>query len=147
MDLEATVVFQAPIERTWDLLMDTGAIAGCLPGCRDLHPIDTDRYDVELDLAISAIAGSFKGTVALEEKDPPRAYTLVVAGSGRQGFVNGRARMTLAPDGDRTAVHIAAHADVGGALARLGQRLIEGVARTLMDRFFACLSKRVRPGE
>lgn len=143
MDLEATFVFQAPVERTWDLLMDTGAIGSCLPGCRGLQPIDTDRYELEVGLAISAIAGSFKGTVALEEQDPPRAYTLVLAVSGRQGFVNGRARMTLEPDGDRTVVQIAAHADVGGALARLGQRLIEGVPRTLMDRFFACLSKRV----
>jgi len=96
----------------------------------------------QLGIAIAAIAGDFKGTVALEEKTPPQSYKLVVEGSGRQGFVKGHARVTLAADGDRTMVHIAAQADVGGLIARVGQRLLEGVARTMMDRFYACLAKR-----
>jgi len=143
MELTATYVFNAPIEKTWGLLMDTGAIADCLPGCRGLKPIGDDRYEVELGVAIAAIAGSFKGTVAIEEKQPPHSYQLIVDGSGRQGFVKGHARVTLTADADRTQVGIAAHADAGGMIARVGQRLLEGVARTTMDRFFACMAKRL----
>ena len=109
-------------------------------GCGGLRPIGPDRYEVELSVTIAAIAGSFKGTVALEEKSPPNAYTLVVDGSGRQGFIKGRARVTLVPDGERTRMDIAARAEVGGMIARVGQRLLDGVARTLMDRFYACLA-------
>jgi carbon monoxide dehydrogenase subunit G len=125
--------------------MDTDAIGSCLPGCRGLQPAGEDRYEVELGVAIAAIAGNFKGTVALEDKNPPQSYTLVVEGSGRQGFVKGHARMTLAAEGDGTRVDIAAQADVGGMIARVGQRLLEGVARTMMDRFFGCLAKRAEP--
>jgi carbon monoxide dehydrogenase subunit G len=143
MDLTATYVFHAPVEKAWDLLMDTTAIGSCLPGCRGLQPVGNDRYEVELGLAIAAITGNFKGTVALEEKIPQQSYKLVVEGSGRQGFVKGHARVTLAAESDRTLVHIAAQADVGGMIARVGQRLVEGVARTTMDRFYACLAKQV----
>jgi carbon monoxide dehydrogenase subunit G len=97
-------------------------------------------------VTVAAVAGSFKGTVAIEDKRPPNSYTLVVEGSGRQGFINGRARVTLEPEDDRTRVQIAATADVGGMIARVGQRLLEGVARTMMDRFYACLAKQVDVG-
>jgi carbon monoxide dehydrogenase subunit G len=143
MNLDATYVFHAPVDKAWDLLMDTTAIGECLPGCRGLQPIGNDRYEVELGVAIAAIAGNFKGTVALEDKVPPQSYTLVIDGTGRQGFVKGHARVTLVADGGDTQVHIAAQADVGGMMARVGQRLLEGVARTTMDRFYACLAKRV----
>lgn len=146
MDLEATYVFNATNDRVWDLLMDTTAIAGCLPGCRGLEPIGADRYEVELDLAVAVVSGRFKGIVAIEDKVAPQSYTLVVEGSGRPGFVKGRALVTLAPDGARTRVHIAAHADAGGLLARVGQRLIEGVARTTTDRFYACLARQIESG-
>ena len=68
---------------------------------------------------------------------------MAIDGSGRQGFIKGRARVTLVPDANRTRVQIAAQADVGGMIARVGQRLLEGVARTMMDRFYACLAKQV----
>jgi carbon monoxide dehydrogenase subunit G len=143
MDLNAAYDMPAPAERVWDLLMDVDAIGRCLPGCKGLKPIGPDRYEVELGVTVAAIAGSFKGTVALEEKAPPSSYTLVIGGTGRQGFIKGRARVTLGPDGERTRVQIAATAEVGGMIARVGQRLLEGVARTMMDRFYACLAKQV----
>ena len=146
MDLNATYDIPAPSERVWNLLMDVDAIGRCLPGSRGLRPIGPDRYEVELGVTVAAIAGSFKGTVSLEDKSPPDSYTLVIDGSGRQGFIKGRARVTLAPESDHTRVEIAATAEVGGMIARVGQRLLEGVARTMMDRFYACLAKQVEQG-
>ena len=146
MNLNATYDIPAPSERVWDLLMDVDAIGRCLPGSRGLRPIGPDRYEVELGVTVAAIAGSFKGTVSLEDKNPPDSYTLFIDGSGRQGFIKGRARVTLAPQDDRTRVEIAATAEVGGMIARVGQRLLEGVARTMMDRFYACLAKQAEQG-
>lgn len=143
MNLNGAYTFEAPIERVWDLLMDTTAVGSCLPGCRGLRPVGDDRYEVELGVAVAAIAGNFTGTVSLEHKVPPHSYTLAVEGTGRQGFVNGRADIALQPEGQQTRVLVKAQADVGGMIARVGQRLLEGVARTTMDRFYACLAARL----
>ena len=143
MNLTASYDFNAPAQKVWDLLMNTDAVGGCLPGSRGLQPIGDDRYEVELVVGVAAISGNFKGTVAIQEKVPPQSYMLVVEGSGRPGFVKGQARVRLEPDGERTRVHVDANADVGGMIARVGQRLLEGVARTTMDRFYACLAKQV----
>ena len=142
MDLTASYDFNAPVQTVWDLLMDPDAVAGCLPGCRGLTPIGNDRYEASLAVAVAAVSGDFKGTVALEDKVPPQSYKLLVEGSGRAGFVKGHALVTLVPADNRTTVQIAAHADVGGMIARVGQRLIEGVTRMTMDRFYACLATR-----
>jgi carbon monoxide dehydrogenase subunit G len=146
MELNATYEIHAPIDRAWALLMDTDAIGSCLPGCRGLKPVGPDRYEVELGVTFAAVAGTFKGTVALADKAPPNSYLLTIEGSGRQGFIKGQARVALAADGDLTRIAITARADVGGMIARVGQRLLEGVARTMMDRFYGCLAKRAETG-
>jgi carbon monoxide dehydrogenase subunit G len=74
---------------------------------------------------------------------PPRSYRLVVQGSGRTGFVKGGAAITLEPSATGTTVHVVSNAEVGGIVARVGQRLIEGVATTTMNRFFACLESKL----
>ena len=145
MNLTADYVFDAPIQRVWDLLMDSRSVGECLPGCRGLRPVGEDRYEVELAIAMAAIAGNFKGNVSLQDKTAPRSYKLLVEGTGRQGFVKGHANISLEPVGERTRVHVDAQAEAGGMIARVGQRLLEGVARTTMDRFYGCLSKQIGP--
>ena len=142
MELTASYDFKAPVETVWSLLMDPEIVASCLPGCRGLTPIGEDRYEASLSVAVAAISGDFKGVVALEDKAPPHSYKLVVDGSGRSGFVKGHALVTLMPADSGTSVRIVAHADVGGMIARVGQRLLEGVGRMTMDRFYGCLAKR-----
>lgn len=143
MELNATYSFDAPAEQVWNLLMDPDAVGRCLPGSKGLREVGPDRYEVELGVAVAAIAGNFTGTVAVEEKNAPHSYKLAVDGTGRQGFVKAIARISLQPDGNRTQVHVAAQADVGGMIARVGQRLLEGVARATMDKFYGCLKSAV----
>lgn len=140
MELNANYSFDAPIEQVWNLLMDPEAVGKCLPGSRGLREIAPDRYEVELGLTVAAIAGNFKGTVSIEEKNAPHSYKLGVEGSGRHGMVQGYALISLEPAGSGTEVRVAAQAHVGGLIARVGQRLLEGVARTTMDRFYGCLA-------
>jgi carbon monoxide dehydrogenase subunit G len=144
MELASTYTFDAPLEKVWDLLMDTVAIASCVPGCRELRPIGDDRYQAELVVTVAAISGNFEATVALEDKVPPNSYRLVVEGTGRIGFVKGSAQIELEPASPGTVVKVAASAEVGGAVARVGQRLLEGVGRMTMDRFFACMAGKVK---
>jgi hypothetical protein len=144
MHITGEYTFNAPQARVWDLLMDTEAIAACMPGCRGFRPLGEDRYEAELVAGVAAISGDFKATIALLDRQPPQSYTLRVDANGRPGFVKGEARVTLSEAGDRTTVSIDANADAGGLIARVGQRLIEGVARMSMDRFFGCLSARLQ---
>lgn len=143
MQITGSYVFEAPAARVWDLLMNTEAIAACVPGCQELTPIGDDRYRAKLSIAISAVTGSYDATIALEEKTPPHGYTLRVDGQGRPGFVKGMSRVRLVEEQGSTRVDVNADVQVGGAIARVGQRLLEGVGRTMMNRFFACLGSRL----
>ena len=143
MQINGSYVFNAPVERVWDLLMDTTAIAACLPGCRELRDLGEDRYQAELVIAVAAITGNYGATVGIEEKVPPRSYRLVVQGTGRSGFVKGSANVALDPTATGTSVKVVANADVGGPVARVGQRLLEGVGQMMMNKFFACLGSRL----
>jgi carbon monoxide dehydrogenase subunit G len=143
VQISGSYVFQAPVARVWDLLMDTDAIAACVPGCQELTPIGNDRYRAKLSVAISAVTGNYDATIALEEKTPPHGYTLRVDGQGRPGFVKGVSRVQLVDQDGSTRVEVTADVQAGGAIARVGQRLLEGVGRTMMNRFFACLGSRL----
>jgi hypothetical protein len=143
MNLHASYQVDAPPSRVWDVLMDTDAIAACLPGCQGLKPAGADRYEATLVAAVAAVSGDFKATVSLLDRNPPSSYRLSVEASGRPGFVRGEALVTLTAEASGTKVDIAARAEAGGVIARVGQRLLEGVARMTMDRFFGCLAKRM----
>jgi carbon monoxide dehydrogenase subunit G len=142
MNITGTYTFDAAPEKVWDLLMDTGAIAGCLPGCKELRPLGDDRYHAELNVAVAAISGNYAATITMVDKVPHSSYRLTVDGTGRMGFVKGEAVVSLAELENKTTVSVNATAEVGGPAARVGQRLMEGVARMMMDRFFDCLRTR-----
>lgn len=143
MTLDGTYTFTAPRERVWALLMDTDAIASCVPGCETLEPLGDDRYQAKLVATVAAISGSYEGTVAMRDKIAPESYRLVVEGSGTHGFVNGESRITLREDGGSTIVAVTGTMEVGGMIARVGQRLIGSVSKMMLDRFFACMAGKV----
>lgn len=144
MTLEGTYTFPVRRQRVWALLMDTTAIASCVPGCEALEPLGGDRYRAKLVATVAAISGSYEGTVAMLDKVEPESYRLVIDGSGKHGFVNGESRVTLREDGDRTIVEVTGTMEVGGMIARVGQRLVGSVSKMMLDRFFACLAGKVQ---
>jgi hypothetical protein len=146
MELTGTYTFDAPADRVWTLLNDPDAIASCLPGCDRLEPLGDDRYRASLLLAVAAISGRYAGTVAMVDKDPPRSCRLLVDGSGKAGFVKGEARIALAEADGATTLNVAGSGQVGGLIARVGQRLLGSVSKTMMDRFFACLREKASAG-
>lgn len=143
MQITGTYSFNAPPAAVWDVLMNTGTIASCIPGCTELRPLGDDRYAADVAVGVGAITGTYSATVALADKKAPESYRLLVAATARPGFVNGNAQISLAAAGGGTTVTVNATADVGGLIARVGQRMLESVARMTMDRFFACLAEKV----
>lgn len=144
MTLDGTYTFPAPRERVWALLMDTEAIASCVPGCERLEPLGDDRYQAKLVATVAAISGSYEGTVAMLDKVAPASYRLVIDGSGKHGFVNGESHITLREDNGATLVEVTGTMEVGGMIARVGQRLIGSVSKMMLDRFFACMAGKVQ---
>lgn len=143
MDVAASYTFNAPPAAVWNLLVDPEVIAACLPGCDRLEPIGEDRYRAALTLAVAAVSGSYSGTVAVVDKDPPHSYRLVVEGSGTPGFVKGDATIELIEQDGTTIVTVKGRGQVGGVIARVGQRLLGSVSKMMLDRFFSCLQQRV----
>jgi carbon monoxide dehydrogenase subunit G len=143
MRLNGSYEFRGPAERVWELLMDTGAIASCVPGCEELTPIGANQYRAKLSVAVAAVTGRYDATITLDDLQPPRGYTLRVDGQGRPGFVKGTTRIALEEHEGGTRVTVEADVQIGGAVARVGQRLLEGVGRTMMNRFFDCLGSRL----
>ena len=143
MELSGTYTFAASATTVWDLLVNPEVLASCLPGCDRLEPFGEDRYRAELTLAVAAISGRYTGTVAILDRRPPHSYRLVVEGSGTPGFVKGEATVELIQESQTTIVNVRGQGQVGGLIARVGQRLLAAVSKMMMDRFFSCLQERV----
>jgi carbon monoxide dehydrogenase subunit G len=143
MELNGSYTFDAPPARVWDLLLDPTVISACIPGCQGMEPDGEDRYKVKLTVAIAAITGAYEGTVVITDKVAPSSYKLVVEGQGKPGFAKGDSSITLRADGGKTIVDVSGSVQTGGPIARVGQRLIGGVSKMMLDRFFACLQGKV----
>ena len=143
MEISGTYPFAAPPARVWALLMDPAVIASCVPGCEELVPDGEDRFRAKLKVAMAAITGNYEGTIILSDKVTAQSYKLTVEGQGRPGFVKGTATIALKPDGANTIVDVSGDVETGGMVARLGQRLISGVAKMMQDKFFACLQGKI----
>lgn len=139
MDLQGTYSFDASASKVWDRLIDPEVVGACLPGCDGLEPLGDDKFRVKLTMTVAAISGSYEGTIAIMDKQPPRSYRLLIEGNGRSGFVKGEASLELAEENGKTLVTVRGTAEVGGLIARVGQRLLGSVSKMMMDRFFQCL--------
>ena len=144
MEVTDTHNFAAAPEDVWAVLMDPAAIQACLPGCRELRPTGDDRYHAVISIGVGAVSGTFSASIVLADKSPPNSYRITVDATGKTGFARGSANVVLKSLAPGTQVEVVASADVGGLIARVGQRLIEGVARMTIAGFFSCLAGRIR---
>ncbi len=143
MDVTGTYTFNAAPDRVWALMLDPAAIAACIPGCESLEPDGENRYKAKITLGMAAITGTYEGTVVISDKVEPQSYRLSVEGQGRPGFVKGDAAISLRADGATTIVDVKGTVQTGGAIARLGQRLIGSASKMMQDKFFACLQSKL----
>ncbi|MCY3691548.1 MAG: carbon monoxide dehydrogenase subunit G [Chloroflexota bacterium] len=144
MQLSGEYYFSKPPQAVWDGLMNPDVLAGCIPGCRSIETDGPNRYRAVANVRVGPVSGNYTATVALSDLDPPKSYTMTIEGSGNLGFVNGTSTVTLTPaDDGGTTVHVDVDSQVGGAVARVGQRMMGSVAKGMLDRFFGCLAESV----
>lgn len=134
MKMNGTCTLHAPIDKVWTFLMDPQAIAKVIPGCETLDEVETDKYRATLKLGIAAVKGTYVGSVQLVDKNPTTNYRMLIDGSGTPGFVKGEAMVHLATQGDTTVLTYDADAQVGGLIANVGQRMISGVAKLIVNQ-------------
>jgi carbon monoxide dehydrogenase subunit G len=143
MEIIGSYPFTATRERVWNLMLDPAALASCIPGCEKLEPDGENRYRARITLGMAAIVGTYDGTVVISDRVEHQSYKLTVEGQGKPGFVKGDAAIALVSDGGTTTVNVTGTVHTGGAIARLGQRLIGSAAKMMQDRFFACMQAKI----
>lgn len=138
MDLRGEERIAAPRARVWEALNDPAILARCIDGVESLTPDGENRFKGALDAKVGPVRAKFSGSVALTEIDPPNRYVIVGEGKGGvAGFAKGSAEVRLADaDDGSTLLTYAAKSQVGGKLAQLGARLVEGAARGYAESFF-----------
>ena len=139
MEISGSYTFDATPDRVWALLMDPAVIASCIPGCDRFEPNGENSYRAKITVALAAITGTYEGIVTLSDLVPAKSYHLTAEGQGKPGFVKGTSAVALRAEGAATIVDVTGTVQTGGPIARLGQRLIGGVSKMMLDRFFTCL--------
>ena len=133
-------------QRVWEALNDPEILKACIPGCQSIERVSENEYKVAMTATVGPVKAKFSGKLMLADMNPPHSYSLAFEGSGgAAGFGKGGARVSLAPENGGTLLTYTANATVGGKLAQIGSRLIDGVARKMADDFFACFNRTVAP--
>jgi hypothetical protein len=143
MHLEGSHTFRAPRQQVWSVLLDPAALAGCLPGCEGLTRVDADRYEAVLNIKVGPVTGSFKSEIRMIDIEEPERYRLLVEGSGGPGSMKGNGALELTESSEGTLVTYTGDVQVTGTIARVGQRLLPGVAKMMIGRFFECMDSKV----
>jgi uncharacterized protein len=143
MNIEATHEIKAPRERVYAALIDPDVLRLAIPGCESLEKSGDDQYTATMKAGIGPIKGTFKGDVRLEDMRPPEHYRIVVQGKGAMGFAKGFANFDLEDKDGGTLIRYSGDMQIGGPIAGVGQRMVQGAAKMMASQFFAKLEAAV----
>lgn len=147
MEITQTRTIPAPPSRVWEALNDPDVLRASVPGCETFERTGDNEYRATIAAKVGPVAARFVGKLELADVAPPNGYTLRFEGQGgAAGFARGEAKVALAPAaGNHTTLTYAVKAQVGGKIAQIGSRLVDGAAAKLADDFFARFSAEVAP--
>jgi uncharacterized protein len=149
MTMAGEAVLPAPKDKVWAALNDPDVLKRCIPGCETLERDGDNAFQAVAKVAVGPVKATFKGRVTLNDVDPPNGYRIVGEGQGGvAGFAKGGAKVSLSdaePGHTRLAYDV--EAQVGGKLAQLGGRLINGVAKKYADGFFETFARVLQESE
>lgn len=149
MQMSDDIQIAAPRQRVYDALNDPDVLKACIPGCEKLEKTSDTEMAATVMAKVGPVRARFNGEVTLSDLNPPEGYTISGEGKGgAAGFAKGSATVKLTESDGGTSLHYDVKADVGGKLAQLGSRLIDGAARSYARDFFSEFKKQVEgPGE
>ena len=149
MKINGTQTFPAPRQRVWEFLIDPQRLARCLPGCEKLEAVGEHEYASQINVGLAAVKGVYTGKVKLEEMQPPAHYKMLIDGKGKQGFIKGNGILDLEEQNGQTLLKYSGDIQVGGPLASVGQRMVDGAAKMMIGQFFTAMEAELQamPGE
>lgn len=141
MKISGTYSLPLPQERAYQILQDPEILARAMPGCDRLEKIGDNEYRMKIKMMLASLTGDFDSKVKITDQAPPKSFRLVVEGTGRPGFVRGDGMLKLAPNETGTQVSYEGDVRVGGTIAAVGQRLLDGTAKMMIKKFFEALAQ------
>jgi carbon monoxide dehydrogenase subunit G len=145
MTMNGEVQLAASRQMVWEKLNDPAVLKVCIPGCEELEKTEDNGFRAVAKMKVGPVSARFKGRVTLSDLDPPNGYKISGEGEGGvAGFAKGGATVGLTEKDGGTLLKYDVEAQIGGKLAQLGQRLINGSAKKLADEFFANFAKAVQ---
>jgi carbon monoxide dehydrogenase subunit G len=142
--IEGTQKMAVPREHVFAALTDPATLQKCIPGCEQMEKTGDNQYNAKLTAGVGPIKGVFTATISLADITAPSHYKLIVEGKGQPGFVKGEGELNLAEDGGATSIQYSGEIRVGGLLASVGQRMIQGAANMMAGRFFTLLEQAAK---
>jgi carbon monoxide dehydrogenase subunit G len=137
MDMQGQRVLRVTQAQAWDALNDAEILKSCIPGCDKFELTEPNVYNVGVAIKIGPVSAKFTGKVTLTDIQAPNSYALnFEAQGGVAGFGKGESKVSLHPHAEGCELQYTVHSTVGGKLAQLGQRLIDGAAKSLAEDFF-----------
>lgn len=148
MKISGSYTLPVATEHAYQILQDPAMLAQAIPGCEGLEKIGPDEYRMKMKVLLAALSGQFEGKVRITDQAPPASFRLIVEGTGRVGFLKGEGLLKLSPpatirvlsaapsEPPSTIVSYEGDAQVGGTMAAVGQRLIDGTAKMMIKKFF-----------
>jgi 2-furoyl-CoA dehydrogenase large subunit len=134
-------------QQVWRMLLDPATLQAVIPGCRDVDKISETHFRADVTLGIGPVTGRYRADVELSDLDPPQAITLRGRAEGALGFGSALGRITLELDGDgATRLRYSYDATIGGKVASIGGRFLDGATRVIIERFFAALARQADGG-
>lgn len=143
MKIAGTYSFPASREEVWAALNDPEVLARSIPGCQKLEQVGEHEFESTLKVGLQAVKGVYSGRVKIDDLQPPTHYRIAVDGKGTNGFMKGGGTIDLEEDGDNTRLVYAGEAQVGGTIASVGQRLIDGASKTLISQSLKALAAQI----
>lgn len=144
IELEDKVIFEAPRELLWEMILDPAVLARIVPGCDKLEVVNENEYQGQMRIKIGPMDGVFRGTVALSDLQPPESFHVIVNGRGPSGIVNGEGDVRLVEAEEGTEFSYAGHGQISGRMASVGQRVMTGSAKAVTKQSLENLDKQVQ---
>lgn len=149
MDMSGEQWIPQPQAVTWKALNDTAVLKECITGCESIEQTGENEYQIQMTAKVGPVSAKFKGKMTLADIVAPTSYRIIFEGQGGvAGFAKGEASVNLEPQDNNSATKLSytAHAMIGGKLAQVGSRLIDGVAKKIAGEFFTKFNERVSKG-
>jgi carbon monoxide dehydrogenase subunit G len=136
LKIEGIYTFNAPRDRVWQVLLDPKIMAQCMPGCETMNEVAPDQFEAVMKVGVASVKGTYKGKVSIKDKHAPSHYVLSGEGSGGPGFMQGDVVIDLEEQNGQTVLKYSTDAKIGGLIASIGQRMLNGAAKMMVEQFF-----------